>query len=278
MYEVLELKFKLKHKVLAACSGLLTFFAIFEALLTIEKPVFSIFALFSFFFVAVLLFFYIYFVLLCITFPFRKAMEKSSKPSQGKKIKKLLKQSTVDYDLSEEVELPPDDLTQENRDSPQPEKVLSDKETDAVYTLKDAPVLWESRVSLLKASLTPEEFFEAYDNLTDYAKEILAAESVWLSFNNSSAVSKEFLENITDVANGDCFEDELAAFIEESYEFAEAKIESKETASDKRNAARAWHASFDPYLSRMSEKEIHLLHEKYGELIMLADTSNLCSL
>lgn len=176
------------------------------------------------------------------------------------------------------MELPPDDLTQENRDSPQPEKVLSDKETDAVYTLKDAPVLWESRVSLLKASLTPEEFFEAYDNLTDYAKEILAAESVWLSFNNSSAVSKEFLENITDVANGDCFEDELAAFIEESYEFAEAKIESQETASDKRNAARAWHASFDPYLSRMSEKEIHLLHEKYGELIMLADTSNLCSL
>ena len=205
-------------------------------------------------------------------------MERSSKPSQGEKIKKLLKQSTVDYDLSEEVELPPDDLTQENRDSPQPAKVLSDKETDAVYTLKDAPVLWESRASLLKASLTPEEFFEAYDNLTDYAKEILAAESVWLSFNNSSAVSKEFLENITDVANGDCFEDELAAFIEESYEFAEAEIEAKETASDKRNAARAWHASFDPYLSRMPEKEIRLIHEKYGELIMLADTSNLCSL
>lgn len=278
MYEVLELKFKLKHEVLAACSGLLTFFAIFEALLTIEKPVFSIFALFSFFFVAVLLFFYIYFVLLCITFPFRKAMEKSSKPSQGKKIKKLLKQSTVDYDLSEEVELPPDDLTQENRDSPQPEKVLSDKKTDAVYTLKDALVLWESRVSALKNALTPEDFFRLYDDLVDYAKEILAAESVWLSFKDSSVISKESRENIADVANGNCFEDELTAFIEQSYELAKAKIESKETASDKRNAARAWHTSFDPYLSRIPEKEIHLLHEKYGELIMLADTSNLCSL
>lgn len=272
------MKFKLKHEVLAACSGLLTFFAIFEALLTIEKPVFSIFALFSFFFVAVLLFFYIYFVLLCITFPFRKAMEKSSKPSQGKKIKKLLKQSTVDYDLSEEVELPPDDLTQENRDSPQPEKVLSDKKTDTVYTLKYAPVLWESKESLLKASLTPEDFFEAYDDLTDYAKEILEADSIWLSFKDSSVISKENRENIADVANGNCFEDELTAFIEQSYDFAKAKIESKETASDKRNAARAWHTSFDPYLSRIPEKEIQLLHEKYGELIMLADTQNLCSL
>lgn len=272
------MKFKLKHKVLAACSGLLTFFAIFEALLTIEKPVFSIFALFSFFFVAVLLFFYIYFVLLCITFPFRKAMEKSSKPSQGKKIKKLLKQSTVDYDLSEEVELPPDDLTQEICDSPQPEKVLSDKETDAVYTLNDALVLWESRVSALKSALTPEDFFRLYDDFVDYAKEILEADSIWLSFNDSSVISKESRENIADVANGNCFEDELAAFIEQSYKLAKDKIESKETASDKRNAARAWHASFDPYLSRMPEKEIHLLHEKYGELIMLADTSNLCSL
>lgn len=272
------MKFKLKHKVLAACSGLLTFFAIFEALLTIEKPVFSIFALFSFFFVAVLLFFYIYFVLLCITFPFRKAMEKSSKPSQGKKIKKLLKQSTVDYDLSEEVELPPDDLTQENCDSSQPEKVLSDKETDAVYTLKDALVLWESRVSALKNALTPEDFFRLYDDFVDYAKEILEADSIWLSFNDSSVISKESREDIADVANGNCFEDELTAFIEQYYKLAKAKIESKETASDKRNAARAWHASFDPYLSRMSEKEIHLLHEKYGELIMLADTSNLCSL
>lgn len=272
------MKFKLKHKVLAACSGLLTFFAIFEALLTIEKPVFSIFALFSFFFVAVLLFFYIYFVLLCITFPFRKAMEKSSKPSQGKKVKKLLKQSTVDYDLSEEVELPPDDLTQENCDSSQPEKVLSDKEVDAIYTLKDAPVLWENKASLLKDSLTPEDFFRLYDDLVDYAKEILAAESVWLSFKDSSVISKESRENIADVANGNCFEDELTAFIEQSYELAKAKIESKETASNKRNAARAWHTGFDPYLSRIPEKEIHLLHEKYGELIMLADTQNLCSL
>ncbi len=272
------MKFKLKHEVLAACSGLLTFFAIFEALSTIEKPVFSIFALFSFFFVAILLFFYIYFVLLCITFPFRKAMEKSSKPSQGKKIKKLLKQSTVDYDLSEEVELPPDDLTQENCGSPQPEKVLSDKKTDAVYTLKDAPVLWESRVSTLKNALTPEDFFRLYDDFVDYAKEILAAESVWLSSNGSSVVSKERRENIADVANGNCFEDELAAFIERSYELTEAEIEAKETASDKRNAARSWHTSFDPYLSRIPEKEIQLLHEKYGELIMLADTQNLCSL
>jgi hypothetical protein len=278
MYEVLELKFKLKHKVLAACSGLLTFFAIFEALLTIEKPVFSIFALFSFFFVAVLLFFYIYFVLLCITFPFRKAMEKSSKPSQGKKIKKLLKQSTVDYDLSEEVELPPDDLTQENCDSSQPEKVLSDKETDAVYTLKDALVLWESRVSALKNALTPEDFFRLYDDFVDYAKEILEADSIWLSFNDSSVISKESREDIADVANGNCFEDELTAFIEQSYKLAKTKIEVKETASDKRNAARAWHTSFDPYLSRIPEKEIQLLHEKYGELIMLADTQNLCSL
>ena len=272
------MKFKLKHKVLAACSGLLTFFAIFEALLTIEKPVFSIFALFSFFFVAVLLFFYIYFVLLCITFPFRKAMEKSSKPSQGKKIKKLLKQSTVDYDLSEEVELPPDDLTQENCDSSQPEKVLSDKETDAVYTLKDALVLWESRVSALKNALTPEDFFRLYDDFVDYAKEILEADSVWLSFKDSSVISKESREDIADVANGNCFEDELTAFIEQYYKLAKDKIESKETASDKRNAARAWHAGFDPYLSRMPEKEIRLLHEKYGELIMLADPSNLCSL
>lgn len=191
---------------------------------------------------------------------------------------KLLKQSTVDYDLSEEVELPPDDLTQENRDSPQPEKVLSDKEADAIYTLKDAPVLWESRASTLKNALTPEDFFEAYDNLTDYAKEILEADSVWLSFKDSSVISKETRENIADVANGNCFEDELTAFIERSYKLTETEIEAKETASNKRNAARAWHTSFDPYLSRMPEKEIHLLHEKYGELIMLADKQNLCSL
>lgn len=173
-----------------------------------------------------------------------------------KKHSKLLKRSEVDYDMSE----------------------TNKSQADAIYTLKDAPVLWKSSASALKNALTTEDFFRLYDDLVDYAKEILAAESVWLSFNNSSAVSKESFEYITDVANGDCFEDELTAFIERSYESAKSKIEAKETASDKRNAARAWHASFDPYLSRMPEKEIHLLHEKYGELIMLADTQNLCSL
>lgn len=272
------MRFKLKHKILAACSGLLTFFAIFEALLTIEKPVFSISALFSFLLVAVLLFFYIYFVLLCITFPFRKAMEKSSKPSQGKKSKKLLKQSTVDYDLSEEAELPPDDPAPEKSDVSQPEKVLSDKETDAVYTLKDAPVLWKSRASALKNALTPEEFFEAYDNLTDYAKEILAAESIWLSFNDSSVISKDSLENLTGAANGDCFEDELTAFIERSFEDAKIRCSSKQNVPARKNIARKWHDSFDPYLSRMSEKEIQLLHEKYGELLIASKNLNMISL
>lgn len=184
-----------------------------------------------------------------------------------KKRSKLLKRSEVDYDISET-----------NKSQADNRKVLSDKEVDAIYTLKDAPVLWENKASLLKDSLTPEEFFEAYDDFVDYAKEILEADSVWLSFNDSSVISKESREDIADVANGNCFEDELTAFIEQSYKLAKDKIESKETASDKRNAARAWHAGFDPYLSRIPEKEIHLLHEKYGELIMLADTSNLCSL
>lgn len=184
-----------------------------------------------------------------------------------KKRSKLLKRSEVDYDISET-----------NKSQADNRKVLSDKEVDAIYTLKDAPVLWENKASLLKDSLTPEEFFEAYDDFVDYAKEILEADSVWLSFKDSSVISKESREDIADVANGNCFEDELTAFIEQSYKLAKDKIESKETASDKRNAARAWHAGFDPYLSRMPEKEIHLLHEKYGELIMLADTSNLCSL
>lgn len=184
-----------------------------------------------------------------------------------KKRSKLLKRYEVDYDISET-----------NKSQADNRKVLSDKEVDAIYTLKDAPVLWENKASLLKDSLTPEEFFEAYDDFVDYAKEILEADSVWLSFKDSSVISKESREDIADVANGNCFEDELTAFIEQSYKLAKDKIESKETASDKRNAARAWHAGFDPYLSRMPEKEIHLLHEKYGELIMLADTSNLCSL
>ena len=173
-----------------------------------------------------------------------------------KKRSKLLKRSEVDYDMSE----------------------TNKSQADAIYTLKDALVLWESRVSALKNALTPEDFFRLYDDFVDYAKEILEADSIWLSFNDSSVISKESREDIADVANGNCFEDELTAFIEQSYKLAKAKIESKETASDKRNAARAWHTSFDPYLSRIPEKEIQLLHEKYGELIMLADTSNLCSL
>lgn len=173
-----------------------------------------------------------------------------------KKRSKLLKRSEVDYDMSE----------------------TNKSQADAIYTLKDAPVLWKSSASALKNALTPEDFFRLYDDLVDYAKEILEADSVWISFKDSSVISKETRENIADVANGNCFEDELTAFIERSYELAKAKIEAKETASDKRNAARAWHASFDPYLSRMPEKEIHLLHEKYGELIMLADKQNLCSL
>jgi hypothetical protein len=251
MYEVLELKFK--HKRCAIASGFVSLLLLSQVQFHKEDSPFSI--IWSSLIVFLVFFSLSYLFSRLLVLLFRK------------KRSKLLKRSEVDYDISET-----------NKSQADNRKVLSDKEVDAIYTLKDAPVLWENKASLLKDSLTPEEFFEAYDNLTDYAKEILAAESVWLSFNNSSAVSKEFLENITDVANGDCFEDELAAFIEESYEFAEAKIESKETASDKRNAARAWHASFDPYLSRMPEKEIRILHEKYGELIMLADTSNLCSL
>ena len=184
-----------------------------------------------------------------------------------KKRSKLLKQSEVDFDMAEADKSQADDR-----------KALSDKEVDAIYTLKNAPDLWESSASALKISLTPEDFFRLYDDLVDFAKEILEADSVWLSFNDSSVISKETRENIADVANGNCFEDELTAFIERSYELAEAEIEVKEAASDKRNAARAWHTSFDPYLSRMPEKEIQLLHEKYGELIMLADTSNPCSL
>lgn len=272
------MRFKLKHKILAACSGLVTFFAIFEALLTIEKPVFSIFALFSFLLVAVLLFFYIYFVLLCITFPFRKAMEKHSNPSQGKKSKKLLKPSVVDYDLSEEAELPPDDPAPEKSDVSKPEKVLSDKEMDAAYTIKDATVLWELRATALKNSVTPEDFFQRYDDLVDYAEEILEADSVWVSSNGSSSISEESRENVNDVARGKCFDDELTAFIERSFEDAKISCSSKKNVPARKNIARKWHDSFDPYLSRMSEKEIQLLHEKYGELLIASKNLNMISL
>jgi hypothetical protein len=240
MYEVLELKFK--HKGCAIASGFVSLLLLSQVQFHKEDSPFSI--IWSSLIVFLVFFSLSYLFSRLLVLLFRK------------KRSKLLKRSEVDYDMSE----------------------TNKSQADAIYTLKDAPVLWKSSVSALKNALTPEDFFRLYDNLVDYAKEILAAESVWLSFNDSSIISKESRENIADVANGNCFEDELTAFIEQSYKLAKAKIEVKETASDKRNAARAWHTSFDPYLSRIPEKEIHLLHEKYGELIMFADTQNLCSL
>lgn len=240
MYEVLELKFK--HKRCAITSGFVSLLLLSQVQFHKEDSLFSI--IWSSLIVFLVFFSLSYLFSRLLVLLFRK------------KRSKLLKRSEVDYDMSE----------------------TNKSQADAIYTLKDALVLWESRVSALKNALTPEDFFRLYDDFVDYAKEILEADSIWLSFNDSSVISKESREDIADVANGNCFEDELTAFIEQSYKLAKAKIESKETASDKRNAARAWHASFDPYLSRMPEKEIHLLHEKYGELIMLADTSNLCSL
>lgn len=233
---------KLKHKGCAIASGFVSLLLLSQVQFHKEDSPFSI--IWSSLIVFLVFFSLSYLFSRLLVLLFRK------------KRSKLLKRSEVDYDMSE----------------------TNKSQADAIYTLKDAPVLWKSSVSALKNALTPEDFFRLYDDLVDYAKEILAAESVWLSFNDSSIISKESRENIADVANGNCFEDELTAFIEQSYKLAKAKIEVKETASDKRNAARAWHTSFDPYLSRMPEKEIHLLHEKYGELIMLADTSNLCSL
>ena len=233
---------KLKHKGCAIASGFVSLLLLSQVQFHKEDSPFSIIWLSLIVFLVFFSLSYLFSRLLVLLF--------------RKKRSKLLKRSEVDYDMSE----------------------TNKSQADAIYTLKDAPVLWKSSVSALKNALTPEDFFRLYDDLVDYAKEILAAESVWLSFNDSSIISKESRENIADVANGNCFEDELTAFIEQSYKLAKAKIEVKETASDKRNAARAWHTSFDPYLSRMPEKEIHLLHEKYGELIMLADTSNLCSL
>ena len=262
---------KFKHKGCAVLSGLISLLLLSKVQFQKEDSLLSIIG--ASFIIFLTFFLLSYFINCYIVSQF--SPRKSTSRSRNKK---LLKPSVVDYDLSEEAELPPDDPAPEKSEVSQPEKVFSDKEMDAAYTIKDATVLWKSSASALKNALTTEDFFRLYDDLVDYAKEILAAESVWLSFNNSSAVSKESFEYITDVANGDCFEDELTAFIERSYESAKAKIEAKEAASDKRNAARAWHTSFDPYLSRMPEEEIHLLHEKYGELIMFADTQNLCSL
>lgn len=233
---------KFKHKGCAIASGFVSLLLLSQVQFHKEDSLFSI--IWSSLIVFLVFFSLSYLFSRLLVLSFRK------------KRSKLLKRSEVDYDMSE----------------------TNKSQADAIYTLKDAPVLWKSSVSALKNALTPEDFFRLYDDLVDYAKEILEADSVWLSFKDSSVISKESRENIADVANGGCFEDELTAFIERSYKLAKAKIESKETASDKRNAARAWHTSFDPYLSRIPEKEIHLLHEKYGELIMLADTSNLCSL
>lgn len=233
---------KFKHKGCAIASGFVSLLLLSQVQFHKEDSLFSI--IWSSLIVFLVFFSLSYLFSRLLVLSFRK------------KRSKLLKRSEVDYDMSE----------------------TNKSQADAIYTLKDAPVLWKSSVSALKNALTPEDFFRLYDDLVDYAKEILEADSVWLSFKDSSVISKESRENIADVANGGCFEDELTAFIERSYKLAKAKIESKETASDKRIAARAWHTSFDPYLSRIPEKEIHLLHEKYGELIMLADTSNLCSL
>lgn len=233
---------KFKHKGCAIASGFVSLLLLSQVQFHKEDSLFSI--IWSSLIVFLVFFSLSYLFSRLLVLSFRK------------KRSKLLKRSEVDYDMSE----------------------TNKSQADAIYTLKDAPVLWKSSVSALKNALTPEDFFRLYDDLVDYEKEILEADSVWLSFKDSSVISKESRENIADVANGGCFEDELTAFIERSYKLAKAKIESKETASDKRNAARAWHTSFDPYLSRIPEKEIHLLHEKYGELIMLADTSNLCSL
>lgn len=195
-----------------------------------------------------------------------------------KKRSTLLKQSIVDYDLSEEAELPPDDPAPEKSDVSQPEKVLSDKEMDAAYTLKDAPVLWESRATALKNSVTPEDFFQRYDDLVDYAEEILEADSVWVSSKGSSSISEESRENVNDVARGKCFDDELTAFIERSFEDAKIRCSSKQNVPARKNTARKWHDSFDPYLSKMSEKEIQLLHEKYGELLIASKNLNMISL
>lgn len=269
MYEVLELKFK--HKGCAVLSGLISLLLLSKVQFQKEDSLLSIIG--ASFIIFLTFFLLSYFINCYIVSQF--SPRKSTSRSRNKK---LLKPSEVDYDLSEEAELPPDDPAPEKSDVSQPEKALSDKEMDAVYTLKDAPVLWKSRASALKNVLTPEEFFEAYDNLTDYAKEILAAESIWLSFNDSSVISKDSLENLTGAANGDCFEDELTAFIERSFEDAKIRCSSKQNVPARKNIARKWHDSFDPYLSRMSEKEIQLLHEKYGELLIASKNLNMISL
>lgn len=269
MYEVLELKFK--YKGCAVLSGLVSLLLLSKVQFQKEDSLLSIIG--ASFIIFLTFFLLSYFINCYIVSQF--SPRKSTSRSRNKK---LLKPSEVDYDLSEEAELPPDDPAPEKSEVSQPEKVLSDKEMDAAYTIKDATVLWELRATALKNSVTPEDFFQRYDDLVDYAEEILEADSVWVSSKGSSSISEESRENVNDVARGKCFDDELTAFIERSFEDAKISCSSKQNVPARKNIARKWHDSFDPYLSRMSEKEIQLLHEKYGELLIASKNLNMISL
>lgn len=262
---------KFKHKGCAVLSGLVSLLLLSKVQFQKEDSLLSIIG--ASFIIFLTFFLLSYFINCYIVSQF--SPRKSTSRSRNKK---LLKPSEVDYDLSEEEELPPDDPAPEKSDVSQPEKVFSDKEMDAAYTLKDAPILWESRATALKNSVTPEDFFQRYDDLVDYAEEILEADSVWVSSKGSSSISEESRENVNDVARGKCFDDELTAFIERSFEDAKIRCSSKQNVPARKNIARKWHDSFDPYLSRMSEKEIQLLHEKYGELLIASKNLNMISL
>lgn len=262
---------KFKHKGCAVLSGLISLLLLSKVQFQKEDSLLSIIG--ASFIIFLTFFLLSYFINCYIVSQF--SPRKSTSRSRNKK---LLKPSVVDYDLSEEAELPPDDPAPEKSEVSQPEKVLSDKEMDAAYTIKDATVLWELRATALKNSITPEDFFQRYDDLVDYAEEILEADSVWVSSNGSSSISEESRENVNDVARGKCFDDELTAFIERSFEDAKIRCSSKKNVPTRKNIARKWHDSFDPYLSRMSEKEIQLLHEKYGELLIASKNLNMISL
>lgn len=262
---------KFKHKGCAVLSGLISLLLLSKVQFQKEDSLLSIIG--ASFIIFLTFFLLSYFINCYIVSQF--SPRKSTSRSRNKK---LLKPSEVDYDLSEEAELPPDDPAPEKSDVSQPEKVFSDKEMDAAYTIKDATVLWELRATALKNSVTPEDFFQRYDDLVDYAEEILEADSVWVSSNGSSSISEESRENVNDVARGKCFDDELTAFIERSFEDAKIRCSSKKNVPARKNIARKWHDSFDPYLSRMSEKEIQLLHEKYGELLIASKNLNMISL
>lgn len=262
---------KFKHKGCAVLSGLVSLLLLSKVQFQKEDSLLSIIG--ASFIIFLTFFLLSYFINCYIVSQF--SPRKSTSRSRNKK---LLKPSEVDYDLSEEAELPPDDPAPEKSDVSQPEKVFSDKEMDAAYTIKDATVLWELRATALKNSVTPEDFFQRYDDLVDYAEEILEADSVWVSSNGSSSISEESRENVNDVARGKCFDDELTAFIERSFEDAKIRCSSKQNVPARKNIARKWHDSFDPYLSRMSEKEIQLLHEKYGDLLIASKNLNMISL